>query len=177
MYCSSLRLPGAGVTIATILGVRSAIVVLLAIFALRAAPRYEPQLLTADPAAINNTATVDVVGPHSQGDAVIRAAILLDRAHFAPGEIDGVYGRTLQKAIMAFQKAHNLELSGIVDGPTWNVLNFDQGPALVPYTISPQDVAGPFEPKIPENMLAKAELPALSYTSPLEGMSETFHCS
>jgi lipoprotein-anchoring transpeptidase ErfK/SrfK len=144
---------------------------------MQAAPRFEPQPLTVDPAAINNPATVDAVGPSARGDAVIRAEILLDRAHFAPGEIDGVYGRTLQKAIAAFQKAHSLEPSGIVDAPTWNALNADKGPALVPYTIAPQDVAGPFEPKIPENMLAKAELPALSYTSPLEGMAETFHCS
>jgi lipoprotein-anchoring transpeptidase ErfK/SrfK len=157
--------------------VRSAIFAFLAVFALQAAGRNEPEPLTADPAAVNNPATTDPVGPSARGNAVIRAAILLDRAHFAPGEIDGTYGRNLQKAIVAFQKAHNIEASGTVDEATWNALNADPGPALLPYTIAPQDVAGPFEPKIPESMLAKAELPALSYTSPLEGMAETFHCN
>lgn len=163
--------------IAINVSVRSTIFLCLTVFALQAAPRYEPEPLTADPAAINDPATADPVGPGARGDAVIRAQILLDRAHFAPGEIDGAYGRTLQKAIVAFQRAHNIEPSGIVDAPTWNALNADKGPALVPYTIAQQDVAGPFEPKIPEDMVAKAELPALTYTSPIEGMSETFHSS
>lgn len=163
--------------IAHVIRVRSAIVLFLATVALQAAPRYEPEPLTLNPAAINNPATTDPVGPGARGDAVIRAAILLDRAHFSPGEIDGSYGRNLEKAIVAFQKARNLDPNGNVDAATWNALNVDKGPALVSYTIAPQDVAGPFEPKIPESMQAKAELPAMSYTSPVEGMSETFHCN
>jgi lipoprotein-anchoring transpeptidase ErfK/SrfK len=139
-----------------------------------ATPAIEPPGITLDPEAIQNPSLTDPVGPHSRGSAVVRAAILLDRAHFSPGEIDGAYGRNLQKAILAYQSAHGLQASAVVDAPTWAALNEDKGAILVPYTIVPENVAGPFE-AIPTEMLAKAKLKALNYESPLEGMAETFH--
>jgi len=155
---------------------RFCLIFLIALGSLTAAPTIEPTEVSFDPAAINNPALTDRVEPHSRGSAAVRAQILLDRAHFSCGEIDGSYGRSLRKAILAYQKAHSLQPTGIVDPPTWTALNADQGPALVIYTIAPQDVAGPFA-KIPKDMEAKADLPALNYESPLEGMAETFHSS
>jgi lipoprotein-anchoring transpeptidase ErfK/SrfK len=67
------------------------------------------------------------VGPHSQGNAVIRAAILLDRLKFSPGEISKRYGNNLAKAIQAFQSASGLPSTGSVDSTTWAALNDDQG--------------------------------------------------
>jgi len=139
-----------------------------------ATPAIEPPPLTLDPEAIRNPSIVDPVGPQSRGSVVVRAAILLDRAHFSSGEIDGLYGRNLKNAILAYQSAHGLQASGVVDEPTWTALNEDKGDVLVPYTISVEDVAGPFE-KIPEDMQDKAKLTALNYESALEGMAETFH--
>lgn len=138
----------------------------------KAAPKLAP--VSFDAAAVNDPKTQDLVGPHARGAAVLRAQILLDRAHFSCGEIDGAYGDNLQKTIAAFQATHNIPSSGVVDSPTWAALNADTATALLPYTITPEDVAGPFE-KIPEDMLEKAKLKSLGYESPLDEIAEKFH--
>jgi lipoprotein-anchoring transpeptidase ErfK/SrfK len=129
-----------------------------------------------DSAAINNAGTADPVGPESAGNAVVRAQILLDRFHFSPGEIDGHYGDNLRVALVGFQAAHKLPANGVVDAATWQALNADIAPVLVPYTIAPDDEKGPFV-QVPEDMMAKAKLDALGYSSPEEEFGERFHLS
>jgi lipoprotein-anchoring transpeptidase ErfK/SrfK len=48
---------------------------------------------------------------------------------------------------------------------------------LVTYTISPDDVAGPFVERIPSDLMEQAKLPALSYLSPAEALGEKFHAA
>jgi lipoprotein-anchoring transpeptidase ErfK/SrfK len=129
-----------------------------------------------DPAAINNPQTRDYVAPKSAGSAVVRAQILLDRAHFSPGEIDGRYGDTLRGAVLGYQIFHHLTPTGIVDPETWKLLNADTAPALVPYVITAEEEAGPFRP-VPRNIMEQAKLTALGYSSPAEELGERFHIS
>jgi lipoprotein-anchoring transpeptidase ErfK/SrfK len=129
-----------------------------------------------DLSAINNPATAETVHRGATGSAALRAQILLDRARFSPGEIDGTYGSNMVKAVTGFQEAHKLPATGTIDPETWKALNSDTTKPIARYTIRPQDVEGPFE-KIPEDMMVKAALPALSYSSPLELLSEKFHAS
>ncbi len=129
-----------------------------------------------DVAAINDSSRALPIRPNSSGSAVVRAQILLDRAHFSCGEIDGSYGHNLETIVRAYQQAHGLGVTGAIGPELWTLLNADQAPALLAYTIAPEDVAGPFE-KIPEGIAEKEKLKAMNYESALEGISEKFHVS
>jgi lipoprotein-anchoring transpeptidase ErfK/SrfK len=145
--------------------------------ALMAGPKtYEEAKTSFDPAEVNDPQLTTPVKPGLRGAAVLRAQVLLDRANFSPGEIDGACGRNLQVAVRAFQKHAGLSPSGIVDPQTWRELNRDTAPALIEYTLAPDDVAGPFA-RIPDDIMMQAKLESLSYASALEKIAEKFHAS
>ena len=76
------------------------------------------------------------------GPAVVRAQILLDRARFSPGQIDGTYGDDLAVAVKAYREAHQLSSSGEIDAEMWRLLDADQRPLLTQYTIAAVDLKG-----------------------------------
>lgn len=135
-----------------------------------------PKRAARNLASANDAALARAIRPGTSGPTVLRLQILLDRAHFSPGEIDGSYGGNTRKAIAGFQAARGLPADGIAGTSTWRALNADAAPVLVEYRIAEADVAGPF-PEVPEDMMEKAKLPALGYESPLEGLAERFHAS
>ena len=107
---------------------------------------------------------------------MLHAQVLLDRAHFAPGEIDAASGSNMKRALGGFQAARGLPVTGTLDAATWTALSQDTAEMVVPYTLTDADTAGPFTP-VPEDMAAKARLPALGYTSAVEALGEKFHVS
>ena len=114
--------------------------------------------------------------PSAEGKTILRAQILLDRANFSPGEIDGQNGANFQRAVSGFQEARKLSITGKLDEATWTALNADTAPPITPYRITEADVKGPFNP-VPEDMMKKANLTALNYESPEEAIAEQFHVS
>lgn len=132
-----------------------------------------PQL-TAE--VVNDARLMGAVGPNERGAAVLRAQVLLDRAHFSPGEIDADFGSNTRIAISGFQKNHQLVATGVMDEPTWAALNADVEPVLVSYTITEADVAGPFN-EIPADMLEQSKLETLGYSNTAEALGEKFHAS
>jgi lipoprotein-anchoring transpeptidase ErfK/SrfK len=108
--------------------------------------------------------------------AQLRAQVLLERAHFSPGEIDAKEGSNVRRALAAFQASKGFQVTGQLDAATWESLNSDTAPVLVEYTVAEADVAGPFE-TIPEDMMEKAALAQMGYASALEALGEKFHAS
>jgi lipoprotein-anchoring transpeptidase ErfK/SrfK len=121
-----------------------------------------------------------------KGPVALHLQILLDRAGFSPGIIDGAWGINAAKAITFFTKPDDQErLRG--DAPA-SVTSVDRATyerlrkasrsrtLLRHYRISSDDLRGPFT-TIPENVYNQAKLKCLCYSSPLEMLSERFHVS
>jgi lipoprotein-anchoring transpeptidase ErfK/SrfK len=115
------------------------------------------------------------VTPQARKNALLRAEVLLARAHFSPGVIDGQDGGNLQNAIAAFETAHSLPVDGKMSEAVWQALSKDAQPALTDYVITADDVKGPFLPKVPTDMAEMAKLPAMAFTSPVQELTERFH--
>src|SRR5579864_7470821 len=58
---------------------------------------------------VNDTQSHPDVRSGDTGPAVVRLQILLDRAHFSPGEIDGRFGDNSRIAVAGYQAALNLD--------------------------------------------------------------------
>jgi lipoprotein-anchoring transpeptidase ErfK/SrfK len=131
---------------------------------------------TFDTGNVYNSNQGEIV-QNATGPGVVRAQILLDRAHFSCGAIDGQFGTNLQKTVAAYQADRNLPLTSSIDAATWTSLNTDLAPPLMSYTITDDDEKGPFLSNLPSDLMAQAKLPAMGYTSPLQELSERFHVS
>jgi len=102
-------------------------------------------------------------------DKLVWMQVMLDRAHFSPGEIDGLDGTSHHRAVAAFARARSIAPEAVPAA-----LVSDGSPMLTSYAVTTEDVAGPFKP-IPEDMMKKAALEKLGYTSALEALGEKFH--
>ena len=69
--------------------------------------------------------TVNAAERDAGDAALLRAQVLLDRAHFSPGEIDARGGTNTTRALAAFQRHRGLTPSGELDAETWQALTVD----------------------------------------------------
>jgi len=95
------------------------------------------------------------------GDA-LAIQVMLDRAGFSPGAIDGHLGRNTTQALQQFKE----------QGGDPSAVPLD---ALRKYTITDEDANGPYEPDLPADLMAQSKLATLAYRSPLEALAERFH--
>jgi len=73
-------------------------------------------------------------------------------------------GSNTRRALAAYRRSHGQDPAE------------DGRPIVAEYTLTPEDLAGPFRP-VPDDMMEKAALPELGFSSPLEALAEKFHAS
>ncbi|MBD0320519.1 MAG: peptidoglycan-binding protein, partial [Gemmatimonadetes bacterium] len=113
----------------------------------------------------------------AEGPSVLRVQILLNRALFSPGMLDGRWGANVRTATLWFQKREGLEATGIVDEETYGALlkAAGQPERLVrQHTLSATDVEGPFT-ILPSDMYERAKLTCSCYQMLSEKIAEQFH--
>ena len=106
---------------------------------------------------------------------LVKAAVLLDRARFSPGAIDGLAGDNLRDAIKAYQQQAGLDANGLLDPATWDRLTAKSAPTVKAYVITAEDAKGPFNASIPTDFEAQSRLKRLGYHDVREELAERFH--
>lgn len=131
---------------------------------------------TAEPPPAGESPTAATPADGVSYDAgLVRIQVLLDRAHFSPGVIDGYDGENVRKAVSAYQEANGLPVNGLADEALLTRLEqADSSPALVAYVLTQNDVAGPFV-DVPTDLEAMSRLDHVGYESAVEAVSEKFH--
>lgn len=127
-------------------------------------------------ATANGGTTRFPVGPGLRGPSVLRVQVLLNRAYFAPGMLDGGWGQNTGIAVYWFQAREGLAPTGVVDSATYARLvkvAGDPEHIVVPHTLTAAEVRGPFAP-LPSNIYEQAQLNCVCYESLSEKLSELF---
>ena len=106
---------------------------------------------------------------------IFHAQVLLDRAGFAPGVIDGKKGMSFEEAVKGFQTSRGLDVTGVLDTPTRAVLLKDRAPSTRRLRIDESDASGPFVGAIPDDPADQARMERLGYRNLLEKIAEKFH--
>jgi lipoprotein-anchoring transpeptidase ErfK/SrfK len=145
--------------------------VVFAAISFAAAPASAADLTLSD---VNGAAFAAAAEDQSRA-VIVKAQVLLDRAGFSSGVINGRMSENFANALRAFQRQGDIAETGDLDEATWTLIKTSEAPAMVEYTISKADVQGPFVPELPDSLDKMTTLTRLAYTGPRERLAERFH--
>lgn len=109
---------------------------------------------------------------------VARAQILLDRARFSVGVIDGRAAKNTSLALFWFQKTQNLPATSVLDSVTYDRLMTIAGsrPVVHQVTVDAAMLKGTI-PVLSHNVYEQAKMKCLCYASVTEMLAERYHTS
>ena len=129
----------------------------------------------ADPMASHDGQQLASDIPDPEQRPVMQAQVVLDRAGFMPGVVDGKMGMSTVNALKGFQEANGLRISGKIDEATTQALAKWQAiPATRVVTI-PADWGSEAYYATPEEPEDQAKMQRLGYASLDERLAERFH--
>ncbi len=114
--------------------------------------------------------------PNYNREQMAALQVVLDRAGFSPGVIDGKWGTNVANAMVAWKEAkgeNKLTNPDVLK----KQLSSTGGDAFFDYTLTISDVSGPFSTSIPVDYSRKAQMERLTYISVQEKVAEKFHMS
>ena len=110
--------------------------------------------------------------PVMERDITTQLQIFLDQQLFGPGKIDGRPGEFVSKALVRYQRAHGLPLTGVINE---NIPLDSVYPVYLIYAIQEGDLK--FVGDCPTQPPEQAKKKYLPYSSLLEFLTERFHCA
>ena len=129
----------------------------------------------ADPMASHDGQQLATDIPDPEKRPVMQAQVVLDRAGFMPGVVDGKMGMSTVNALKGFQEANGLTVSGKVDEATTQALaKWQSIPATRVVTIPANWGQGDYF-AVPDKPEDQAKMKALGYASLDERLAERFH--
>jgi lipoprotein-anchoring transpeptidase ErfK/SrfK len=137
------------------------------------------KLQDINPQAVNSGGQFVPLAGDVAGPSVLRTQILLDRAMFSPGIMDGRWGKNTVQALYWFQRREGLPATARLDSATFQRLRQAAGnpsELVVRKTLTADDVKGPFTP-IPEDIYEHAKMSCSCYESLSEKLSEDYHAT
>ena len=148
--------------------------VALAVAGAAIAPGDRAEAQSKEPAAKSGQAASQQSEDEKLDGTIFHAQVLLDRAGFSPGVIDGLKGISFEYAVKGFQEARGLKVTGQLDNPTRAALLRDKAPSTRRLRIDESDAQGPFT-QIPKEPADQAKMERLAYRNLLEKIAEKFH--
>ena len=113
--------------------------------------------------------------PAERSETITKLQIIMDRAGFSPGVIDGLNTKRFRKVLAIFSKSQMQTISINDLDKIDPLLEKSGGSAFVEYAITAEDLQYNYTPDIPHRYIEQAAMGRIDFESVQEMLAERFH--